>query len=87
VNKGGHFAAWEDPELFTEELRAAFKPLRQREHEPARASCGFGLNDLSGCDPRGAEIQIDVTDDRRQPQPSADSLIRLHASSIPLWLR
>lgn len=28
VNKGGHFAAWEEPELFTEELRAAFKPLR-----------------------------------------------------------
>ena len=28
VNKGGHFAAWEEPKLFTEELRAAFKPLR-----------------------------------------------------------
>jgi pimeloyl-ACP methyl ester carboxylesterase len=26
--KGGHFAAWEQPELFTEELRAAFRPLR-----------------------------------------------------------
>ena len=25
---GGHFAAWEEPELFTEELRAAFQPLR-----------------------------------------------------------
>jgi pimeloyl-ACP methyl ester carboxylesterase len=29
VAKGGHFAAWEQPELFTEELRAAFKSLRQ----------------------------------------------------------
>ena len=29
VNKGGHFAAWEQPELFAEELRAAFRPLRQ----------------------------------------------------------
>lgn len=29
VNKGGHFAAWEQPELFSAELRAAFKPLRQ----------------------------------------------------------
>jgi pimeloyl-ACP methyl ester carboxylesterase len=29
VNKGGHFAAWEQPQLFTEELRAAFRPLRQ----------------------------------------------------------
>jgi pimeloyl-ACP methyl ester carboxylesterase len=28
VDKGGHFAAWEQPELFSEELRAAFKPLR-----------------------------------------------------------
>jgi pimeloyl-ACP methyl ester carboxylesterase len=26
--KGGHFAAWEQPELFTNELRAAFAPLR-----------------------------------------------------------
>lgn len=29
VNKGGHFAAWEQPELFTRELRTAFRPLRQ----------------------------------------------------------
>jgi pimeloyl-ACP methyl ester carboxylesterase len=28
VDKGGHFAAWEEPELFTTELRAAFSPLR-----------------------------------------------------------
>ncbi|MEP7107992.1 MAG: epoxide hydrolase family protein [Ferruginibacter sp.] len=28
VEKGGHFAAWEQPQLFTEELRAAFKSLR-----------------------------------------------------------
>jgi pimeloyl-ACP methyl ester carboxylesterase len=28
VERGGHFAAWEEPELFTEELRAAFKSLR-----------------------------------------------------------
>ena len=28
VDKGGHFAAWEEPELFTTELRAAFKSLR-----------------------------------------------------------
>jgi pimeloyl-ACP methyl ester carboxylesterase len=26
--KGGHFAAWEEPQLFSEELRAAFAPLR-----------------------------------------------------------
>ncbi len=28
VEKGGHFAAWEQPELFTNELREAFRPLR-----------------------------------------------------------
>ena len=27
-DKGGHFAAWEQPQLFTEELRKAFKSLR-----------------------------------------------------------
>jgi pimeloyl-ACP methyl ester carboxylesterase len=29
VDRGGHFAAWEQPELFSAELRAAFRPLRQ----------------------------------------------------------
>jgi pimeloyl-ACP methyl ester carboxylesterase len=28
VDKGGHFAAWEQPQLYSEELRAAFKSLR-----------------------------------------------------------
>src|SRR6266536_2192201 len=28
VDTGGHFAAWEEPGLFSEELRAAFRPLR-----------------------------------------------------------
>ncbi|MCI0673817.1 MAG: epoxide hydrolase, partial [Myxococcaceae bacterium] len=28
VDKGGHFAAWELPELFAAEVRAAFRPLR-----------------------------------------------------------
>jgi pimeloyl-ACP methyl ester carboxylesterase len=28
VDKGGHFAAWEEPELFSTEIRAAFKSLR-----------------------------------------------------------
>lgn len=29
VSKGGHFASWEEPQIFTEELRAAFKSLRK----------------------------------------------------------
>jgi len=28
VDKGGHFAAWEEPALFASEVRAAFRPLR-----------------------------------------------------------
>ena len=28
VDKGGHFAAWEEPELFATEIRAAFRTLR-----------------------------------------------------------
>jgi pimeloyl-ACP methyl ester carboxylesterase len=28
VSKGGHFGAWEEPEIFANELRAAFKTLR-----------------------------------------------------------
>jgi hypothetical protein len=26
--RGGHFAAWEEPDVFATEVRAAFKPLR-----------------------------------------------------------
>lgn len=29
AERGGHFPAWEEPELFTSELRAAFRSLRQ----------------------------------------------------------
>jgi pimeloyl-ACP methyl ester carboxylesterase len=28
ADKGGHFAAWEEPQLFSDEVRAAFRPLR-----------------------------------------------------------
>ena len=29
VDRGGHFAAWEQPQVFAEELRAAFRSLRR----------------------------------------------------------
>jgi pimeloyl-ACP methyl ester carboxylesterase len=29
VAKGGHFAAWEQPQLYSEEVRAGFRPLRK----------------------------------------------------------
>ena len=28
LQKGGHFPAWEQPDIFAKELRAAFKSLR-----------------------------------------------------------
>ncbi len=28
LSKGGHFAAWEQPDLFATEMRASFKSLR-----------------------------------------------------------
>jgi pimeloyl-ACP methyl ester carboxylesterase len=36
VDRGGHFAAWEQPELFSAELRAAFRPLRKGVNDMAR---------------------------------------------------
>jgi len=30
LDQGGHFAAWEQPQLFSEEMRASFRSLRQR---------------------------------------------------------
>jgi hypothetical protein len=31
---GGHYAAWEQPKLFSQEVRAAFRPLR-------KSTCAF----------------------------------------------
>ena len=28
LSKGGHFAAWEEPRLFADEVRAAFRSIR-----------------------------------------------------------
>jgi pimeloyl-ACP methyl ester carboxylesterase len=30
LDRGGHFAAWEQPQLFAEEMRASFRPLRRQ---------------------------------------------------------
>jgi pimeloyl-ACP methyl ester carboxylesterase len=35
VDRGGHFAGWEQPELFAAELRAAFRPLRRQKYARA----------------------------------------------------
>jgi hypothetical protein len=33
VDEGNHFAALQEPELFTQELRAAFRPLRTNNNQ------------------------------------------------------
>src|SRR5262249_59162073 len=38
VDTGGHFAAWEEPHLFSEEIRAAFRSLRSHPSRAARSS-------------------------------------------------
>jgi len=40
VDKGGHFATWEQPELFATEFRAAFRSLRWLDRgAAARTTC------------------------------------------------
>jgi pimeloyl-ACP methyl ester carboxylesterase len=34
TEKGGHFAAWEQPQLFAQELRAGFRPVRRMVERP-----------------------------------------------------
>jgi pimeloyl-ACP methyl ester carboxylesterase len=36
VGRGGHFAAWEQPQLFSEEVRASFRPLRTGQTDSTR---------------------------------------------------
>jgi hypothetical protein len=40
VDRGGPFAAWEEPELFTSEIRAAFRSLRKRQASTSREHGG-----------------------------------------------
>jgi pimeloyl-ACP methyl ester carboxylesterase len=40
ASKGGHFAAWEQPQEFSEELREAFRPLRKDSANPAGKPAG-----------------------------------------------
>jgi hypothetical protein len=72
VDRGGHFAAWEEPDLFSTEVRAAFRPLRTPEipsrvadHVPAvsgtRPAPEAALSDtlLGGC-PQGMGTLADL---------------------------
>jgi hypothetical protein len=71
LNKGGHFAAWEQPQLFSAELRAAFKSLRELEagrrapglpvfpgnprHHRRRHQPGVSWKVVTSLDPKGSE--------------------------------
>jgi hypothetical protein len=39
VDKGGHVAAWKQPQLFSEEVRAAFRSLLELEEDPFCRCC------------------------------------------------
>jgi pimeloyl-ACP methyl ester carboxylesterase len=36
ADRGGHFAAWEEPQVFSEEVRAGFRPLREMTDHPGQ---------------------------------------------------
>jgi pimeloyl-ACP methyl ester carboxylesterase len=40
ADRGGHFAAWEEPQLFSQEVRAAFRPLRETALSPGSEGPG-----------------------------------------------
>ena len=75
--KGGHFAAWEQPQLLSEELRAGFKSLRPSRaiRRPGSGTGCFGAATWAGarwptdrskpfCDPIGNRTGRDVTETR-----------------------
>jgi quercetin dioxygenase-like cupin family protein/pimeloyl-ACP methyl ester carboxylesterase len=47
VDRGGHFAAWEQPQLFAEELRAAFRSLRAQPQQTGIKRTDLQRHDLS----------------------------------------
>ena len=59
VDKGGHFAAWEEPELFATEIRAAF-----------RTAPGRGSNDLTAAGGLRMTLATSVMPRRALPQAS-----------------
>jgi pimeloyl-ACP methyl ester carboxylesterase len=66
VDRGGHFAAWEEPELFAAQMRAAFRPLRERDdvaHPHARTASDRALT----ADPAFiSTIAMDAQEERLQ---------------------
>ena len=64
LDRGGHFAAWEQPQLLTQELRAAFKSCGSR-HDGRHETGKPGPRAGSGMDGRGRQRPIDHRDPGR----------------------
>ena len=77
--KGGHFAAWEQPQLFSEELRAAFRSLT-----PA-PDCESTLKEVPGdCDSRAvrADDRPGARRLRRRHRAGTTSIARLQHAGV-----
>jgi quercetin dioxygenase-like cupin family protein len=59
VDKGGHFAAWEVPQLFSEEIRAAFRSLRTTAQQSGIKRTELQRQDLSILGREVVQVRID----------------------------
>src|SRR5262249_8004972 len=81
VDKGGHFAAWEEPELFASEFRAAFRSLRSSIGAPAALPIP-----ISTCSSRGtAFISSSWSGSSRTPVSSRRYASRLSWATRSRW--
>ena len=60
VDKGGHFAAWEQPELFCAELRAAFRSLRRNTDSREDPMKTTQIMTVAACDRRQARLALNM---------------------------
>jgi hypothetical protein len=74
LERGGHFAAWEQPQLFADELRAGFKQLRcqTRSHQAVAPTCPWTATSHAP----GSERQHTVTCADRSPRASALEVVQ-----------
>src|SRR5262249_5157761 len=66
VDRGGHFAAWEEPELFSQELRAAFRSTRSLERSAPpqrRAAMAAEVQETTSGQPVFSPFRVDVPEE------------------------
>jgi quercetin dioxygenase-like cupin family protein len=59
AEKGGHFAAWEQPQLLAEELRNAFRSLRAQTQQPGIKRTDLQRHDLSFPGREVVQVRVD----------------------------